>query len=167
MPAVMLLAEFGRPTAYAPAILIVSTENGPTSHAWSTHGERCTCMVAGGLMVWPPVVDPLGGACKLATNRYSGQSVAWTIRTAVHPCWTFRLVDNLQVDTTTIHQIFGSCVFLYYEKINNFLSCTVQCIVPSYFCQGVWSLFSTRPILILGMSPPRWRLKQSIGWLNS
>jgi len=60
----------------------------------------------GGLMVWPPVVEPTGGACKLATIRYGGQSVARTIRKVVHPCWTIRLVDNPQVGKTTIHRNF-------------------------------------------------------------
>jgi len=50
-PAALLLPLFGRPTASAPAISIVSAENGPTSHAWSTHGARRTRVVAGGLMV--------------------------------------------------------------------------------------------------------------------
>ena len=35
----------------APAILIVSASNGPTSHAWTTHGARGRRVVAGGLMV--------------------------------------------------------------------------------------------------------------------
>jgi len=60
----------------------------------------------GGLMVWPPVVEPTGGAYKLATIRYGGQSVAWTIRKVVHPCWIIRLVDNPQVGKTTIHPSF-------------------------------------------------------------
>jgi len=54
-------------------------------------------------MVWPPVVEPTGGACKLATIGYSGQSVARTIRKVVHPCWTIRLVDNPQVGKLTIN----------------------------------------------------------------
>ena len=58
-------------------------------------------------MVWPPVVEPTGGACKLATIRYGGQSVAQTIRKVVLPCWTIRLVDNPQVGKTTIHQNFA------------------------------------------------------------
>jgi hypothetical protein len=56
-------------------------------------------------MVWPPVVEPTGGAYKLATIRYGGQSVARTICKVVHPCWTIRLVDNPQVGKTTIHRL--------------------------------------------------------------
>ena len=52
------------------------------------------------------VVNPLGGACKLVTYNSSGQSVAWTIRTVVNSCRSNRLVDNLQVDITTIHRFF-------------------------------------------------------------
>jgi len=55
------------------------------------------------------VVEPTGGACKLATIRYGGQSVARTIRKVVHPCWTVHLVDNPQVGKTTIHHKFYRC----------------------------------------------------------
>jgi len=58
----------------------------------------------GGLLVWPLVVEPTGGASKLATSRNGGQSVQCTIRTADHTCWTIRGVDNPQVGKTTIHR---------------------------------------------------------------
>ena len=43
------------------------------------------------------------GACKRVTNNNSEQSVAWTIQTVVHPCWTICLVDNPQVGKASIH----------------------------------------------------------------
>ena len=50
------------------------------------------------------MVNPLGGSCKLVTKRNSGKVIHWSIRKVVHPCWTIRLVDNPQVDITTIHR---------------------------------------------------------------
>ena len=91
-------------SAWAPAILIVSAGNGPNSHAWSTHGTRHTrCLQVDARS--DHQVNPLGGACMLVTKNNSGQSVAWTICTVVHPCWTIRLVDNPQVDITIIHRM--------------------------------------------------------------
>jgi len=77
-------------------------------HAWG----KAHALLTGGRSVWPPVVNLLGDACKLVTNNNSGQSVAWTIRTVVHPYWTIRLVDNPQVGKTTIHQKFCCDVYL-------------------------------------------------------
>ena len=51
-------------------------------------------------------INPWGGASKLATNRYGGQSLSWTIRTVDHPCWTIRGVDNPQVGNTTMNRVY-------------------------------------------------------------
>ena len=52
------------------------------------------------------------GGCSVAKqvvtlSDHRGQSVGWAIRKVVHPTVLNRLVDNPQVDKSTIHQIFG------------------------------------------------------------
>ena len=58
-----------------------------------------------------PVVEPFENRW---TIRYSGKVIHWTIRKVVHPCWTNSLVDNPQVDKTTIK----SCTTFLQQFLN-------------------------------------------------
>jgi len=97
----------------------------PSQPNQTPHMDATTAWISvhapGGLMVWPPVFEPTGGAYKLAAIRYSGQSVAWTIRKVVHLCWTIRLVDNPQVGKPTIpRNSYGPMTFynVYYRRLS-------------------------------------------------
>ena len=67
----MLLVVFGWPTAYAPAVLIVSAENGPNSHAWMAQGVRRLLFDPVGTHSIPPP-SASGGRSVMV---FSGESV--------------------------------------------------------------------------------------------
>jgi len=67
----------------------------------------------------------------------SGNVIHWTIRKGVHPCWTNSLVDNPQVDKTTMNRLcmcadkfslYNKAMFCLYNCIHcnhRIISCTV------------------------------------------
>ena len=51
--------------------------------------------------------------------RYSGKVIHWTIRKVVHLCWTNSLVDNPQVDKTTINPMYVRVHFVQEELVGS------------------------------------------------
>ena len=54
-------------------------------------------------------------------NSLGGESIGWTIRKVVHPTGSNRLVDNPQVEKSTMIRIFLSCSYLSMSllQVNN------------------------------------------------
>ena len=84
------------------------------------------CRKAGGRTVWPPgsshwVVRSLGGQSvgwwvHWVVNLLGGEFIGWAIPKVGHPTGSNRLVDNPQVDKSTIHRIFLYCKLKMLQK---------------------------------------------------